>query len=459
MIKQKLYLTAAFLLLVNFRSFPQTEKLSLSDAWEAAFSEYPGLSEKRAMMQESTYEKREIQNSFLPKAQLQLQNSYGTFAGSPGAFFPLPGTFNVNGNGTPAGQSGSTANTFGSILLEWRVFEFGRQRKAVQAAQANIEKAQSSFDASRLSLQTKVSRLYSDILYTGAKLQWAKENAVRVREIAALSETLAEAGLKPGADTLIAGSSYLQTLAELDDWNGKHAASKVRLTEVVPIPVQRVNPALSVYLSSTTVLPAAQIAAGSHPYLSVISGQLNNDKISGEIAARNLLPSLSILGGLSSRSSGIEQDGMVNPGWSSGFNNPNNNYLIGLGLTWNISSAFNSFTERNRIKQRQLATESRYLAQSLQLNTAAQAVNTQLKESLKQVNKTSEAVDKARKAFDLYLSRYESGLISLTELLQIQLLLQQTEKVNIEAYQQFWEQVITRSELTGDFTYLSNHFK
>lgn len=458
MIKQKLYLTAVFMLLINIKSFSQERQLPLSEAWEAAFSEYPGLTEKQALIQESEYQKRELQNDFLPKLQLQVQNSYGTFAGSTGAFFPLPGTFNVSGNTAVSGQSTATANTFGSALMDWRIFEFGRQRKAVQAAQANVQKAESTFDATKLSVQARVSRLYSDILYTGSKLQWAKDNAERVKEIVELSKTLAEAGLKPGADTLLAASSYLQTLGELDDWKGRLEASKIRLTELVPVDEKSVRFSFSNYLSATPLSPADTSAAG-HPYLNVISDQLENDKLRAEVAARKLFPSVSVLGGLSSRGSGIGSNGLVNSGWSSGFNNQNSNYLIGLGLTWNISNAFNSITERNRIKQQQAATQSRFEAQSLQLTTGLQSVNSRLNESRKQVEKTNSAVDKARKAYDLYLSRYQNGLINLTELLQIQLLLQQSEKVNIEAYQQFWEQVIARSELSGDFSYLSNQFK
>lgn len=458
MIKQKLYLTTVFILLVNLTSFSQERRLSLSEAWEAAFAGYPGLTEKQALIRESEYQKKELQNDFLPNVQLQVQNSYGTFAGSTGAFFPLPGTFNVSGNTAISGQAAAAANTFGSVLMDWRIFEFGRQRKAVQAAQTNIQKAESTFDAAKLSVQAKVSRLYSDILYTGAKLQWAKDNAERVKEIFELSKTLAEAGLKPGADTLLTASSYLQTLGELDDWTGRLAANKVRLTELVPIDQNSVDFSFSNYLSATQLSPADTSAAG-HPYLNAISDQLENDKLRAELAARKLLPGVSVLGGLSSRGSGIESNGLVNSGWSAGFNNQNRNYLIGVGLTWNISSAFNNITERNRIKQQQAATQSRFEAQSLQLNTGLQSVNSRLSESIKQVVKTNSAVGKARKAYELYLSRYQSGLINLTELLQIQLLLQQSEKVNIEAYQQYWQQVIDRSELSGDFRYLSNQFK
>lgn len=457
MIKQKLYLMAVFMLLFNLKSFSQERQLSLSEAWEAALAEYPGLTEKQALIRESEYLKRETQNDFLPKVQLQVQNTYGTFAGSTGAFFPLPGTFSVSGNTSIPGQT-TASSTFGSVLMDWRVFEFGRQRKAVQAAQANIQKAESIFDATKLSVKAKVSRLYSEILYTGSKRQWAKDNAERVNEIFELSKTLAEAGLKPGADTLLSGSSYLQTLGELDDWTGRLGASKIRLTELVPLSPQSIDFAFTNYLKAS-LLPLADTSTAGHPYLNIISDQLDNDKLRAEVAARKRFPSLSILGGLSSRGSGIGTNGLVKSGLSSGFNNQSSNYLIGLGLTWNISNAFNSITERNRIRQQQAATQSRYEAQTLQLKTGLQSVSSRLSESRKQVDKTKSAVGKARKAYELYLSRYQNGLINLTELLQIQLLLQQSEKVNIEAYQQFWEQLIARSELTGDFSYLSNHFK
>jgi outer membrane protein TolC len=65
---------------------------------------------------------------------------------------------------------------------------------------------------------------------------------------------------------------------------------------------------------------------------------------------------------------------------------------------------------------------------------------------------------KAREAYSLYLSRYESGLINLTELLQIQAILQQTEKSNIDTHGQLWDQLINKAELSGNFTYLSTQF-
>lgn len=460
MIKYQLYLATTLLLLVSARSYSQNDKhISISEAWDAAFANYPGLTEKKAQIRESEYRKTEVKNGFLPQVQVQLQNTYGSYAGSTGAFFPLPGIFNVSGNNRLNGQPDAAANSYGSVLMDWKLFEFGKQRKEVEAAKYSVEEAGSNFNAAKLQLQTKVTKLYINILYNQSKLEWAKENVTRVKEILNLSKSLSEAGLKPGADTLLASSSYLQTLAELDDWNGKLSSSRIQLTEVVPIQPESILLSAKQFLTAVAGITGTDSVSNAHPYLDVIGSRLLYDRTQEQIAARKIFPSVSFLGGLSSRGSGIGKNGTVSTDWSSGFNNASNNYLVGVGLTWNISSAYNSTVERKRAGQKLLATRSRYDLQALQLNTGLQSVSTRIEEQLKQVLKTTQAVRNARNAYDLYLSRYESGLINLTELLQIQLLLQQSEKINIEAYQQLWEQEILRSELSGNFNKISNQFK
>ncbi|MDO8992186.1 MAG: TolC family protein [Daejeonella sp.] len=460
MIKYQLYLAMAFLLLVSTRSYSQNDKhISISEAWDAAFANYPGLTEKKAQIRESEYRKTEVKNGFLPQVQVQLQNTYGSYAGSTGAFFPLPGIFNVSGNNRLNGQPDAAANSYGSVLMDWKLFEFGKQRKEVEAAKYAVEEAGSNFNVAKLQLQTKVTKLYINILYNQSKLEWAKENVTRVKEILNLSKSLSEAGLKPGADILLASSSYLQTLAELDDWNGKLSSSRIQLTEVVPLLPESILLSTNRFLTTLAGITGTDSVSNAHPYLDVIGTRILYDRTQEQIAARKIFPFVSLLGGLSSRGSGIGKDGTASTGWSSGFNNTSNNYLVGVGLTWNISSAYNSTVERKRAGQKLLATRSRYDLQALELNTGFQSVSTRIDEQLKQVMKTTQAVQNARNAYDLYLSRYESGLINLTELLQIQLLLQQSEKINIEAYQQLWEQEILRSELSGDFNKISNQFK
>ncbi|MNW09398.1 hypothetical protein D3C71_2063840 [compost metagenome] len=57
----------------------------------------------------------------------------------------------------------------------------------------------------------------------------------------------------------------------------------------------------------------------------------------------------------------------------------------------------------------------------------------------------------------MYLARYKSGLITLSELLQIRNLLEQAENNHVEASLSYWILLAHESELTADFDYLFNN--
>jgi outer membrane protein TolC len=89
------------------------------------------------------------------------------------------------------------------------------------------------------------------------------------------------------------------------------------------------------------------------------------------------------------------------------------------------------------------------------METAMNAVVSRIDQQKQQVMNNRLAEQEARNAYDLYLVRYEGGLISLTELLQIQSFLQLAEKEFIEAQQVLWNLLITQAEVSGDFNYLA----
>lgn len=456
----KYFLHLPYLLVLLF-SMPlraqQNDTLSLSQAWEIAYKSHPTLKSQEALIGEYQLRKQEVQSRSLPQVQLQLQNSFGTFAGSSGAFFPVPGVFNVTGNNTgPDAAPTATGNTFGSVLLDWKVFEFGKQRKAIKGAEYQVQAAKSSYDAAGISMQAKITKLYMEVMYHQANMTWAGAQVDRVKEIKALTNSLTAAGLKPGADSLLASSAYAQALAYQNEWQGKYKASQVNLSEFVPqsnilLPQQY-------FMKPGIALQHPDSVIQSHPYLQVLQQEVLYGRTQVSLAAKKTLPSFSLLGGISTRGSGINKDGSIQSGLSSGYHNYANNYLIGVGLSWNISGAYTSSLEKKRSTKSLQNQMAKYDLQKLQMNTALHAVSERIQQQEQQVIQSKLAVSSAGHAYTLYLSRYEGGLINLTELLQIQLILQKTEKEAIEAQQTLWTLFISQSEISGDFSYLANHF-
>lgn len=460
--KTPLYLTGMLLMLSGVSGYSQQHKeLSLSRLWELTADHYPSLTEKQARIEESEYRKKELRNAAIPQVQLQLQNSLGTFEGTSGAFFPVPGVFNVSGNGG-TGQPGfgsNTVNSFGSVLMDWKVSQFGKQQKMIEAAGYEVQEAQHNLEASKLALRAKTTRSYLDLLYTSSGRTWADKNAIRVKEILDLSVSLAEAGLKPGADTALAAAAYLQAQAQQEDWNGKYQAAQSNVKELAPTLVGEQFVPLQQYMGKLFAVENVDSVAASHPFLQTLDKQLMVQKVQQEVIGRKQLPSISLLAGLSARGTGINSDGTIQNSYASGFNNGAQNYLVGVGLSWNLTGLYTGSVEKKRAQKQVDAAQSRYQLQKLQMNTSLQAVSSRIQAQLKQVSKTESAVQKTTAAYALYLSRYEAGLINLTDLLQIQSLLQQVEKSNIEVHQELWTQLNTKAELSGDYRFLFNQLK
>lgn len=459
--KLPLYLTGMLLMLYSVCAYSQGPKEgSLSYLWELMGDKYPMLTEKQARIEEFEYRKKELKTAALPQVQLQLQNSFGTFAGTNGAFFPIPGVFNVNGNvEKKPGASGNTMNTFGSVLLDWKISQFGKQQKMVEAAGFEVREAQSNYEASLLSLRAKMTRTYLNVLYAQSGLSWADKNVSRVKEIFDLSSSLAEAGLKPGADTALAAAAYLQAMSLQEEWKGKYAEGQDNLKEFVPgLSGMPILP-LEIYRNIRLPDQSLDSVSTSHPFLQVLDQRFKYQQSQKKVLARKQLPSIALLAGLSARGTGISRDGRVHQDFASGFDNSSRNYLIGLGLSWNLTGLYTGSLEKKRAQKQVDVVQSQYQLQKLQMNTALQAISSRIAAQVKQVAKTKTALKKTLNAYDLYLSRYEAGLINLTELLQIQALLQQVENSDLELCQELWNQLNTKAELSGDYSYLFNNLK
>jgi outer membrane protein TolC len=459
MIRQKLCLSA-LLLVAGSSSLRAQSGFKLSEIWEMSLETYPSVELKRAQLDESRVLKTLTKNdNYLPSVQLQLQNSLGSYVGSSGAFFPLPGVINTNGRTSAlAGQPPAAFNTFASVLADWKIFEFGRKKLAMQAAGHRVDQAGSDLDAQKLKIRAQSTRLYFNVLNSKVNLIWSAQNAARTKQIFELSASLAAAGLKPGADSSLALSSYFQTLSAQELWTAKLGSDLTELTAMAPqADTTRALPYLPYLQSAPIVSGDHQIDTG-HPYLQVLEEGVKYGQTQVALAGRRAFPTVSALGGLAMRGSGIGSDGMVDNRAVAGFSNGSTNYLLGLAVTYNITGAFNSNLESKRLLHKVRSDQANYTMQKLDLETTLSAVAKRITGQQKQIQNVKSAVENASLAYELYLSRYESGLISLTELLQIQLILQQAEKTNIDAHQQLWEHMLIESEATGDFSYLQNQF-
>lgn len=454
-------MATALLWLAVVAAFPlyaqQQKEHTLGSLWSKVEENYPGVGAKMSAIDAAKYNQRAVKGNMLPQVNAQAQNTYGTYEGSAGGFFPQPGFFNVNGS-VPLDGSTTAANTFGSAIVNWELFSFGKLRKQNEAAGALYDKSVSDKDAYLLNLKKTLSERYIILLYNDAKLQWTQKNADRLDDIRKITSGLSASGLRPAADSLLASSSYVQAMGEHDKWNGLKNASFIQLLELYG------NDTVDYTASTGRFANPAEIGLNkvntinpSHPILNALDKQSAYYTLSGEAQKRSALPSINLLGGYAYRGTGISPNGTVSGAWKDGFSNTTNNFLAGIGITWNLTSL-----HTNRMKGEQLfkEAESTKLLQS-QYEQAMQAdlsaSQAKIVQQYQQLQKTKLAVQQSQDAYNMYLARYKSGLITLSELLQIRILLEQAENAHIEASRDYWVLLAYEAELTADFDFLFNN--
>ncbi|MGJ1385845.1 TolC family protein [Sphingobacterium spiritivorum] len=436
----------------------QQKEHTLGSLWSEVEENYPGVSVRISAIAAAKFNQRAVKGNMLPQINAQAQNTYGTYEGSAGAFFPQAGFFNVSGSAIPLGGSSVAANTFGSATIQWEVFSFGKLSKQNEAAGALYHKSVSEKDAYLLNLKKALSERYIILLYNNAKLQWVEKNAKRLNDIRKITSAMSASGLRPAADSLLASSSYVQAMGEHDKWKGFVKAAYIKLLDLYGHDTINYTASANRFENmAENRFGKSKIINVSHPVLDALDKQSEYYMLSGEAQKKSSLPSINLLGGYAYRGTGISPNGTVSGAWKDGFNNTTSNFLAGIGITWNLTSLYT-----NRMKGQQLfkeAESSRFLhaqyEQAMQADlSAAQA---KIIQQYSQLQKTKLAVQQSKDAYHMYQARYKSGLITLSELLQIRILLEQAENAHIEASRDYWVLLAYEAELTADFDFLFNN--
>lgn len=436
----------------------QQQEHTLGHLWPEVEQNYPGIRAKLSAIDAALFHEQVVKSSGLPQVRAQVQNTYGTFEGSAGAFFPQAGFFNVAGTSGVLNGSSVAANSFASATVEWEVFSFGRLRSENEAAAMLFDKTVSEKEAYLVYLKKILAERYITLLYHDAKRAWAVKNTGRLDSIRNITSGLSAAGLQPAADSLLASSSYLQAMGEYDKWYGLTRASLIRLVELYGKDTVHYRASAGRFSNPPgNYVNGESTLSSLHPALDVLDKQYRYYRLNGEVQKKSAWPSLRLLGGYAYRGSGIDPNGTVSGAWKDGFSNTAANVLAGIGIAWNITGLYT-----HRLKSEKLLKEAEsarllytQYGQAMQAGLSASRVKILLQYD--QLGKTELAIEQAQDAYEMYLARYQSGLIGLAQLLQIRTLLEQAENTRIEAARYYWMLLAEEAELTADFDFLFNN--
>ena len=433
------------------------QELKLEELWTEVKQNYSGITPRDYAIEASQINETATQGNRYPQVKVQAQNSYGSYESSMGGFFPQAGFFNVNGTNNPLFGSDASFNTFGSALVEWEIFSFGRLKNDVQVSKSMTGKKLSEKEAYLLSLKTQLSSRYIDFLYSHAHKEWNEKRTDRLKSIYEIANQLAASGLIASADSLISLSAYTQSLGRQENILGTIESAEIRLKELYEFPDSKHSESLKTFMNSDLLLESENTNQinSSHPKLNLLTNQVEITELQAEAERKTIFPSLRIMAGYAFRGSSIDiQAAEVSGNYTDGFSNSSHNFLVGVGLTWDISNFYTKRIKGESLSKEAESVKSIHLNYEQAMQAELAAINAKIKQQKEALIKLKLGIQQSADAFDMYFLRYESGLIRLSDLLQVQLLVEDAEKNYIEALLEYWKLRVQYSELTEDFDFL-----
>lgn len=451
--------------LLFFNAFAaNAQKLTLKDAVNTALNNYGTIKAKNNYANASKASIQQAKREYLPNLNLSAQQDYGTINGQNGPSYGFGG-FGTASSG-PALDKQNWNAAFGALYLanvNWDFFTFGKVKQKIKVADAAYKRDQNDLDQEKFQQEIRVSAAYLNLLAAQRLTKSQQKNLERAITFKNTAVIRAKNGLIAGVDSSFAKaevSSAKIALTKSQDLEQEQAnrlgvlmgltATDYTLdtTSISRIPVDMLN--------DTTV-------KSSHPILKYYQNRIDVSKEQQDYYRRLYYPSFSLFGVIQGRGSGFKSDYGLNQNaytsnYADGINPVRGNYLIGIGMSWNLASLLKNAPQ---VKAQHYITEglkNEYELADQQLKAQLALADAKLKNALSNYN---EAPIQVKAASDAYLQKstlYKNGLTTLVDLTQALFTLNRAETDRDIAYTNVWQALLLKSAALGNYELFINEF-
>lgn len=439
--------------------------LTLKDAVQTALANYGSIKAKANYLNASKSTVTQAKRDYLPNLNLSAQQDYGTVNGQFGPSYGLNGLGVSSAGPTLPSQNWNAA--FGGLYLanvNWDFFAFGRAKERIKTAQAAVARDQADWEQEQFQQSVRVAGAYLNLLAAQRLTRSWLNNLERADTFRAVVVTRAKNGLIPGVDSTLANaevSSAKIAYVKAKDAEQTQANQLAVLMGVAP--TEFVLDTLFITRIPTALTDSINTAVQGHPLLKYYENRIRlSDEQARYIHTLNF-PAFSIFGVMQTRGSGFDANYITdqtayNKGYWDGVKPNRSNYLLGVGVTWNITSPLRVKHQAASQKFISKGLQDEYELVRQQLTAQLALSDTRIKNAL--VN-YAEAPIQVNAASEAYLQRtvlYKNGLNTIVDVTQVFYTLNRAETDRDIAYTNVWQALLLKAASTGNFSLFINEF-
>jgi outer membrane protein len=446
------FVTGTLPLALRAQSSPDT-LVHLKDALILAEQKYHLLKAKKAEADAATKSISVVKYSVVPSLDISYQAGIGTANNLTGIFYPngilpMTGPPSNSNNYTPA--SGSAA----SVLLNWQALTFGERNAQINVSETEAKGKVSEYQQTLFYHKLYVINAYLDLLLSKQSIAIYEHNLERANVNLKQGRVLVMSGIRPGVDTALFLSEVSK--GKIDWLNAKKQLKEsqsilARLIVVNSYPV----PADTTFLNTLPVFNnVTDSSFASNPTMQYEQSQIELNRSREMLLRKSNLPKLNVWGTGFARGSGFGPDGIVKT-WN-GMGLSRYNYGAGVQL---IFSIFKSGDIKRRLSQQRLLTKAaqeKAEESKSTLISQQQIADATYSSSLAIAEETGEQLNSAQYAFAAMQTRYKTGLVNLSDLIQTQYNLLKAELDKEKSYWDVWKSLLLQAMVKGDENIILN---
>lgn len=448
------------LLLVSFCN-AKAQVLTLPEAIATGVRNYGLLKAKEAYARSSAAQAQATRNEQLPNIVLSAQQDYGTVNGQNGPLYGFGG-YGVASSGLPLPAQNWNAS-FGALYLaniNWEFFSFGKAVKRTQTAIAAAERDNRDWEQELFRHKIKITAAYLNVLAAQKLVNSYEKNLARADTFAQAIRARALNGLIAGVDSSQANAEVSSARIALTKAKDFEQEQSSQLALLISQPLQHFV-LDSMFFSKVPAMAEKESVSAAHPVLQWYQSRISVSDKQTEYYRSLYYPSFSLVSIFQTRASGfgsgyaVNQNDYTTDYWN-GISPSRSNYLVGVGLTWNIVQPFRAAQQVKAQKLISSGLKDEYMQADSQVQVQLQLAVSKMKFALDNYHEVSTQIKAASDAYVQKSVLYRNGLTNLVDLTQAMYALVRAETDRDIAYSNVWQALLLNAAATGDFSLFEN---
>ncbi|MFV8375114.1 TolC family protein [Flavobacterium sp. LB1P62] len=456
-------ITLLFFLIFAATGFSQT--LSLKEAIKTGLENYGSIKAKSNYSKASRETLKQSRRDYLPNLNLSAQQDYGTVNGQNGPLYGFGG-LGVASSGLPLPEQ-NWNSAFGALYLvnmNWDFFTFGKIQEKVNLAKIDVQSRENDLQQEKFQQEIKIAAAYLNLLASQRLLISQRKNLDRANVFKRTATARVKSGLLAGVDSTLASAEVSKAKMALNLAKNFVKEQNNKLVDLMGVaPQDFLTDTLFVNQIPKAIVVANKASDSLHPLLQFYKTKIDYSNQQVKLYKRFYYPTMSAFGVLQTRASGFDSSYAIdqtafNRNYWEGVHPDRSNYLIGVGITWNLTTPFRMSKQVSAQKFVSQALQEEYNQADRELKSQLNFAEDKIKITLENYAEAPVQVNAAAQAYVQKSTLYKNGLTTLTDLTQTLFILNRAEIDRDIVNNNVWQSFLLKVAAIGNFDLFINEF-